>query len=454
LIQCRNYAIDLIGACGTFSLAPGRQKPTMAQQLDTMALITRVRRYLMFLSYAPVLFTATAVSFLRVLAYARLLDVTQFGVASKILLVSGLFGIVGHFGTQSLAHRDLPLLHASARHRRAALILMKAVLALSGSAALGLLWASLGPRPFGLRASEMAIAVIHGWFHQVFMTLSIDSKSRLRMREYASMHFLRAGAAAIAGVSVALALQSGTATVLAEAMAFAAPTPRLLLRILRQAGLGFRATLSLAWFGLRAFPWLAGFYLLGSSLVSFASINIDRWMAAATLDKTHFGIYAFASIVLSVAQLAQSVISAGAFPLLARRQAEFGVHHALRLAAWLSLGTLACGLIVALVAAVSIGPLVEAYFAGYAAALPTIFILLPAGVLRVSDFWSSFLVIAGHERLLLVAQLLALSVGLGAWLFVFGWDQVLGTGFAWLALACAGAAHLVGAISAVLLRHR
>ncbi len=422
----------------------------MATEFYALTLIARIRRGLTFLSYAPLLASASALSFVRVIAYARLLDVPQFGVASQILLVSGLFGIAGHFGTQLLAHRELPLLMATARRRRAVWMLTRVLLTLSASAALALVCAGFGLKLFALSASETAVGILHGWCQQVFVTLSIESKSRLMMREYAAALVIRALAATIAGVVVARAVHTGFATTLAEAIAFAVLTPTMLLRIMREAGVSARVALALAFTSRRGFPWLAGFLLLGSSLVAFASLNVDRWMAAASLDRARFGVYAFATVVLSVAQLAQSVVSAGAFPLLARRRMQFGDGHAMRLAALWSLAALVCGLVVATPAAMLARPLVGRFLPNYSAAVSSMLILLPAGVLRVSDFWSSFLIIAEHESLFLLGQAVALGAALALWLSFCGGGQVGSeTEFAWLALGCAGSAYAASAATAV-----
>jgi O-antigen/teichoic acid export membrane protein len=422
----------------------------LANLSNPLALIARFKGELIFLSYMPVLFTATALSFLRVIIYAHVLDVAQFGVASMILLVSGLFGIIGHLGTQVVAHRELPLMLSKSRRRRAVWLLSRVVLTISASAAVALVCAVAGLKVFSLGSAEMSIGIAHGWCHQVFMTLSIESKSRLMMREYATSQFTRALAATIAGVAAAYIVRSGAATVLAETCAFGALTPSMILRILKEAGLGAKVGLLLGLSTRREFPRRAALYLLGSSLVSFASINIDRWIAAALLDKSSFGIYAFAVIALSVAQLAQYIINAGAFPLLAHKRNEFGNAHVFKLTALWSFAAFVGGLIVVVPTAALVRPLVQVFFPAYTAGVASIVILMPAALLRVSDFWSSYLIIAERESLLLVSQLVALGATFAFWVVWFGGSDVASvTAFAWLALTCAATSHIASASASV-----
>jgi O-antigen/teichoic acid export membrane protein len=224
----------------------------------------------------------------------------------------------------------------------------------------------------------------------------------------------------------------------------------MLMRILRQAGLSARVALALVFSSPRRFPWSAALYLLGGSLVAFTSLNVDRWMGAALLDKAHFAVYAFAAVVLAMAQLAQSVISAGAFPLLARRVTQFGEAHAIRLAAAWSLGALACGLLAAVPGALFIEPAIARFFPNYGTAVAPILILIPAALLRVSDFWSSFLIVAERELLLLFGQVVALCATFSLWLLLFGNGLLASeTAFAWLALACAASAYAVSATTAL-----
>ncbi|MDW8258575.1 MAG: hypothetical protein RML32_03950, partial [Gammaproteobacteria bacterium] len=69
-------------------------------------------------AYMPLLALAAAISFGKLVVYAALIDIEQFGVLSKMLLVSTLFGMVGSLGMHSIASREVPALFARGRTRR------------------------------------------------------------------------------------------------------------------------------------------------------------------------------------------------------------------------------------------------------------------------------------------------------------------------------------------------
>jgi O-antigen/teichoic acid export membrane protein len=150
-------------------------------------------------------------------------------------------------------------------------------------------------------------------------------------------------------------------------------------------------------------------------LVSFALINADRWVAAELLSVAQFAQYGFAWLVLMVAQSAQAVINAVVFPMLARRFGSYGRLAAFSLSARASAIALASGAAIAVPLAVALDALVARWFAEYVAATELLPWLLVAAVLRVSDFWTSYLMVVGQEAHLLQVTLLSGAVSAVAW---------------------------------------
>ena len=155
--------------------------------------------------------------------------------------------------------------------------------------------------------------------------------------------------------------------------------------------------------------------LLLVTSIGFVAINLDRWIAAQSLEKLRFSSYAFAWTLLMVGQALQVVVNASVFPFLARTFAASGIRASYGVALRLS-----CVLL--LLGAIMFGPsaLVGKYaianwFPTYKDATPLVSIFVFVAAIRLADFWSSFLVIAGRERLLVGLNVLAVVVSLLVW---------------------------------------
>jgi O-antigen/teichoic acid export membrane protein len=155
--------------------------------------------------------------------------------------------------------------------------------------------------------------------------------------------------------------------------------------------------------------------LLAVASLGFLAINADRWLAAQTLPRSAFADYAFGWTVLMVAQSVQVVINASLYPMLARRYAAEGKWPTFRIAAKASLGLLLAGTVMAIPLWALLDLAVTHWFPTYAAAQSLLPIFLLVAVLRVSDFWSSYLIVVGQERRLLALNVLSAALGAALW---------------------------------------
>lgn len=390
-------------------------------------------------SYTPLLALAAAASFGKLIVYAGLLDVALFGALGKMLLASTLFGMVGGLGLYLVAGRDLPALLVAGRARRAVALLAQGAWVTTLTAAVGLLGAGFSVALFDLSAGELAFGLLHGWLQQLFMFAAFDNRSRLALIDYARDLLVRALLCAGAGAAAAVLGLGAIGVVVAEAAATALVGAGMTRGILRRARVRWRWLPRLASRRLARLPWRASLVLLAGSLAAFASFNLDRWIAAEVLDREAFGQYAFAWIALLAAQSVQMLVNSGLLPLVARRSATGQAGGALRLTALISGALLAAaslaGVVVGLVAAYA----VERWLPKYAAALPLLPPILAAAALRVSDFWSSLLIVRKRENALLAAQTAGVIVCLAGFAV---WKRSMGMpatplALAWLAFAAA-----------------
>jgi O-antigen/teichoic acid export membrane protein len=149
--------------------------------------------------------------------------------------------------------------------------------------------------------------------------------------------------------------------------------------------------------------------------VAFVIVNADRWVAAERLDLAMFGHYSFAWIVLLVAQALQVMINASGYPLLARRYATAGRAGALRMSAALSGSALALGLVCAIPAWAILAYGIPRWFPGYSDTVGLVPLFLGVALLRLSDFWSSYLLIIGREARMLAVNAGVATAGIVIW---------------------------------------
>lgn len=320
------------------------------------------------------------------------------------------------FGLQSMQQRNMPIMLVRKRERAAAILLMQCLLVALGCTALGLTGAFFGLSLGDLSPAFMAISVLHGLSYQSFLIVTVESKSRAHPIRYANQNFVRALLLSCLGLGVAIWTHSAFWVISAEALACSVVTALNLPAAFKRVNIEIGALLKLALKNLPRLPWHLVFVFFCVSMVGFSLINLDRWIAAEVFNKTDFAGYAFAALVLTIAQAAQSMLSASIYPLLARRFAQFGVQHAYDLCLRISLIFLLAGCALALPVWMLSMEAVRRWYPAYSGTDSLLLLFFFVAALRVSDFWSSFLLVTGHEQSLLKVSVICGLLGLGAWL--------------------------------------
>jgi O-antigen/teichoic acid export membrane protein len=402
------------------------------------------QRAISYFSYTPLLFLSAALSFVRVIIYARSLDSDQFGILSQMLIVSNVFGMAGSLGTQLVAHRDVPKLLQAGSKSLASILLFQCIVITTATMCFCLVAGLLGARPFSLTATGFSVAIVHGWSQQIFATALIEQKSRLAMMSYAGEMARRSALMAVAGLCAVWWLHDAEYVLLAEFGITVIVFPKLLRALCDVADLPIGKVSQRAIQSLSEMAWRAAIVLFGGTVVSFASINLDRWIAAEWLARAVFGQYSFVWIVVMASQLAQNLLNVGFFPLLARRRVERGELDTLKLSAGLSVSLLAIGSVGGLLAGFALRSMIPTWFPQYSGAEVLVPLLIIAAVFRFADFWSSFLIITNREGPLLQVQGGLLLFVLVIWFGLFWYLQlsVSASLLCWLAVATAVASYV------------
>jgi len=368
--------------------------------------------------YAPILGLATALMMLRLLALARILDVPGFAQLSAALLVSSTFSMLGCIGLQSLLQRDMPIMFVRGRERAARVLLAQSVLAACGSAACAMLVALFVPLDFGSPANLVALGIVHGLSQQLFLVASVESRSRGEPLRFAFQSLVRSIVVICVGLGVGVATKSASGVVAAEAAVSLVLAFAMLLQTMAGRDPGTSATLKIAADRWRRIDWRAAWVMLLVSLLAFALTYADRWCAATVLPARDFANYAFAGIVLAIALSAQGLVNASVYPLLARLYAREGQAACYALCAKLSWGALAGALLLALPAYWVLDAGLRRFYPAYDVALTLLPAFLLVAAFRVSDFWSSFMMITGSQDKLLKVSLLSGAAAAALWAIV------------------------------------
>lgn len=365
-------------------------------------------RRLKQLWYVPLLVSAMALMLVRTLLLARILDVPSFGAFSAGLLVSSSFCMLACLGLQPMLQRDLPVMVVRRRLRPGAVLLAQCIVVACCCAAVGALVALAGLPVAGLSRALLLVGLLHGLSQQLFLIASVESRSRAQPVRFARQNFVRGAAVLMGGSAVALAGGSALFVLLTEAAVSLMLTQATLVAVFRAAAVRARLAYRLAWRRLPLLDWAAAFALLLVTVAGFLLVSADRWVAAQSLQPAQFAQYAFAWTVLMIAQSLQVVVNASVYPMLARRFATQQAAGAFRVCVQVSLVLLGACLAGALPTWWLLDLAVTRWYAAYAPALPLLPLFIAIAALRLSDFWSSFMVIVGRER-----QLLALNIGAG-----------------------------------------
>lgn len=375
----------------------------------------------------------------RVLVFARVLSIEEFGRLNIGMLSSSTFCMLACMGLQMILQREWPVYIVRRFERHGLVRAMQCNIVAVASAGLGAITAaalsSIWPQ-----AQLIALGIAHGLSQQVFVIANFERRSRGDPVGSANQNLVRAVTLLLGGVSAAVVTKSATAVIAVEASISMVIAAGVFRGALIRGGMSLDLAYKLALRGLPRVTWRSAMVLMVVSIVFFLVFNLDRWIAADRLGAAGFARYAFAWIVLSAAQSAQGVINAAVYPMLARRMATMGQASARRFCATLSIGVFLAGAVAVVPVWMIADQLVIRWFPRYSDTGVLILIFLGVAVFRVSDFWSSYLLIIGRERAVLIWNVLLSMLVILIWvgqMMVRGFPQLQSLDVAILAAALA-----------------
>jgi len=409
-----------------------------------------IRKSITYFSYLPTIGFSAFFSLARIAVYAHLLDVEDFGLLTKLLLVSALFGVVGSFGFQLLAQRDLPSLFYGGRYKAGLISLSKAVIVTTIFALLMFAYSLLDLPIAGISGLLLCCAITHGWSQQVFMLTLIDARSRLEMTHYAKQSLFKT----ISTFLVAMVVLMFGGGVVGIAIAEIAVALLVGMALISKTTKNIKK--SLLWVaairGFKGKEIKTATQIFTCAFLAFLGTNIDRWLAAEYLDSGDFGQYSFAWISLTAALSVQSLLNAGIFPLVSRKRKEKNSDTAFKITAYISLAMLFAGIIITISVLIFAQWFIPNNYQRYAPAIPLLMPLLFAAVLRISDFWSSYLIVVHRHHSLMKMQFFLILIALIYYQAIAKFTAISPLNFAWMAALIAAGNYIASALIAFLNR--
>ncbi|WP_146163022.1 lipopolysaccharide biosynthesis protein [Variovorax sp. WS11] len=366
--------------------------------------------------YVPLLALSMGLMMLRILVMARLLDVHAFAEFSGGILISSTFCMIGSLGLQSMLQREWPVNLVRRQELRGLVRAAQCNLIALGCGLIALVGIAFKILPSGTTSALLGVGLLHGVSQQWFLVATVESRSRGDVLRFAIQNLLRAVAAFALSVAAALWTGSAELALAIDALVTIALSLGFFQCALARVRFGSLAVYLLAIRRLRLVRWNSALTMMLIMVIGFGLLNADRWVASDRLDVEGFAHYSFAWIVLSISQSAQAVVNASVYPLLARRFAEHGCRVAFGVCLRVSMAILIVGAVTAVPLYLILDYGIDRWYPRYGDARALIPLFLAIAVLRVSDFWTSFLLIAGLEAQLLKLNVCAMAFGLLGWL--------------------------------------
>ncbi len=380
-------------------------------------LLTSTSGHLRQLWYVPLLMFAMGLMFVRILVMARLFGTQNFGYFSAGLLISGTFSMLASLGFYLLLQREMPMMIVRNRLRAGVILLMQCILLTCVCVLVAMAVVVSGVQLAGLTVDISLVALLHGFSQQLFLIVTVESRSRGQSVRYAQQNFLRGIAVLTIGVMVCYMTVSPFYTLLAEAATTLLIVQGVLYSIFKSVSNKATTIYRIAFNRLKHLRWKSPLVLFVVSMVNYALINADKWIAAESQSTEKFALYAFVGTILLIAQSIQAVVNASIYPLLARRYASSGHRESYRLCCQISSALLVLSLILGLPICALLNVGIRRWFPAYVPGLELIPIFIGVAILRISDFWTSFMIVAGLETRLLLLNMAAIVGGTVFWLF-------------------------------------
>ncbi|NRP60360.1 hypothetical protein XMD564_001972 [Marinobacterium sp. xm-d-564] len=359
------------------------------------------------LGYIPLLGLSMVLMLARSLVQAQVLNVEEYASYNVSLLISSSFCVLGALGLQSISQRDLPLYLKQGKLTKSLKNIAQAIIV---TLFLGvfflLIWVFTYPSESTYSGKVVGAGLAHGALQQTFLLLTIFSRSNLMMVTFSMEYLSRSILVFFAGYLASICFETASTTILVEAIATLLVCSFIFIQTFVKNNISTLRFLYIAALGIRKVRWKEPLGLMMLMLVSFGAENIDRWLSVFFLDKPSQALYSFSMIIVLAAQSFQVVLNSSLYPILAQKPERMKENYILILKIAFTL--IISGFLCYIPFSYFLEFYLPIYFADYVDILNFFPLVYTLAIIRVSDFWSSYLLICRRERILICIALIGI----------------------------------------------
>jgi O-antigen/teichoic acid export membrane protein len=370
----------------------------------------RLKKYIHKIAFFPLIALANFLMFFRLLALAKIFNLSDFGQFSMGMLIANSFCLFGGVGFYQLLQQKLPRLHISKKKKEALILTNQAIVSTLSIFIIVVLIIFAFAGKLRYEPLFLLISAFAGLSQQLFLVFTLQSRSANDSLGYSLEILIRNFSVTITIVMLAIFFQSPVLCILTDAILTFVIGFIIFFKNYNFFSLNyFFLSIKL----LKNVEWKKIIYLFMLSAFGFFIANADRWIAGIYFDKQKFGLYSFGFLILTISQSVQAIINVVTFPSISNIYQIYGAKKAFiytKKIAILAITIAACFLpFFFFLANFMIGRFYPSFFSvKYVIAL-----FMIVSLFKISDFWSSFLIISGKEKILLFIQfVLSASSGL------------------------------------------
>ena len=152
-------------------------------------------------------------------------------------------------------------------------------------------------------------------------------------------------------------------------------------------------------------------------MVNYAALNLDRWIAAQSQTVEDFALYSFIGTILIMGQSVQAVVNTSIYPLMTRCYARTNLINVFQLCLKISCCSLMFSMLLAIPSWWLLNEGIQHWFPKYNDGLELLSFMIFVAAVRISDFWTSFMIITGLENRLLFINIVAVVSSICLWVY-------------------------------------
>ena len=324
------------------------------------------------------------------------LTADQFGTLSKSLIMSNTLITYAGLGMQHLILKKLPMYYTN--HEKAKIdILLNQALVIFTAATILISTIIMIASVIGLNRGPLLplMIVFHSFFQFVFLIFQLNVRSQFEFLRYSGIALGRAVLIFML-VLILVTYQPSLYYVLACEMFV-----NLLLVIYLVYNDSIKMTLSVRvlidGFSQLKDNMLNALKLLFLNGAAYSMMTFDKWLGVLVLSSATYAHYAVGILFLMTLETLQMILNISIFPILSRIVGKGDYAHAYRLTVKLSFTLLFLGLLAYYPLTSLLQIILRLFLPEYLQSVSLIKILILAGVIRLSDFFSTFCILIDKE---------------------------------------------------------